>query len=142
MEIYIFKVSSPLSLPLLNIPNCQSVLKYLLLYRKLFIFVRQLYLQIRVHELPLCLLASCVVVTYVTCILVESLDSMHLIVLKNVGPDLDPNCLTPWWYLKRVKYGKIIKCEGIIKAIFENPKTDQNTLFSKYVFFNHLDLYF
>ena len=23
-------------------------------------------------------------------------------------------------------------CEGIIKAIFENPKADQNTLFRKY----------
>ena len=20
---------------------------------------------------------------------------------KNVGPDLDPNCLTPWWYCKK-----------------------------------------
>ena len=30
-----------------------------------------------------------------------------------------------------MKYDKIIKCEGIIKAIFENPKADQNTLFSK-----------
>ena len=29
----------------------------------------------------------------------------------------------------------IIKCEGIIKAIFENPKADQNTLFRKYVIF-------
>ena len=28
----------------------------------------------------------------------------------------------------RVKYGILIKCEGIIKAIFENPKADQNTL--------------
>ena len=28
-----------------------------------------------------------------------------------------------------VKYGTIIKCEGIIKAVFENPKADQNTLF-------------
>ena len=38
----------------LNIPNCQLVLKYLLLYGKLFIFVWQLYLLIWVHELPLC----------------------------------------------------------------------------------------
>ena len=28
-EIYIFQVSCPLSLPLFNIPNCQSVLKFL-----------------------------------------------------------------------------------------------------------------
>ena len=29
----------------------------------------------------------------------------------------------------------MIKCEGIIKAILENPKADQNTLFRKYVIF-------
>ena len=29
LEIYIFQVSCPLSLPLLNIQNCQSVLKFL-----------------------------------------------------------------------------------------------------------------
>ena len=28
LEIYIFQVSCPLSLPLLNIPNCQSILKF------------------------------------------------------------------------------------------------------------------
>ena len=38
LEIYIFKVSCPLSLPLFNIPNCKSVLKFLSLYCKLFIF--------------------------------------------------------------------------------------------------------
>ena len=32
LEIYIFQISCPLSLPLLNIPNCQSVLIYLSLY--------------------------------------------------------------------------------------------------------------
>ena len=41
--------------------------------------------------------------------------------------------------------GGIIKCEGIInfKAIFENPKANENTLFRKYVIFEHLanDLY-
>ena len=36
--IYIFQVSCTLSLPLLNIQNCQSVLKFLPLYCKLFIF--------------------------------------------------------------------------------------------------------
>ena len=35
LEIYIFQVSCTLSLPLLNISNCQSVLKYLSLYDKL-----------------------------------------------------------------------------------------------------------
>ena len=50
--------------------------------------------------------------------------------LQNVGPDLDPNCLTPWWYWKRssiqrVKDDTIIKSEEIIKAILENPKADQ-----------------
>ena len=43
LEIYIFQVSCPLSLPLLNIPNCHSVLKYQLLYGKSFIFVWHLY---------------------------------------------------------------------------------------------------
>ena len=38
LEIYIFQISSSLSLPLLNIPNCQSELKFLSLYCKLFIF--------------------------------------------------------------------------------------------------------
>ena len=38
LEIYIFQVSCPLSLHLLNIPNCQSVLKFLSLYCKLSIF--------------------------------------------------------------------------------------------------------
>ena len=33
-------------------------------------------------------------------------------------------------------------CEGIIKAIFENTKADQNTLFSKYVIFEPPRLYF
>ena len=37
LEIYTFQASCPLSLPLLNIPNCQSVLKFLPLYYKLFI---------------------------------------------------------------------------------------------------------
>ena len=38
LEIYIFQVSCPLSIALLNIPNCQSVLKFLSLYCKMFIF--------------------------------------------------------------------------------------------------------
>ena len=38
LEIYIFQISSSLSLPLLHIPNCQSELKFLSLYCKLFIF--------------------------------------------------------------------------------------------------------
>ena len=38
LEIYIFQVSCPLSLPLFNIPNCQSVLRILSLYCILFIF--------------------------------------------------------------------------------------------------------
>ena len=62
---------------------------------------------------------------------------------QNVRPDLDPNCLTPGWYgkksnIQRVKYGTIIKCEGIIKSIFENPKANENTLFRKYVIFESL----
>ena len=59
---------------------------------------------------------------------------------QNVGPDLDPNFLKLRMVLKkssiqRVKYGTI-KCEGIIKAVFINPKADQNTLFHKYVIFS------
>ena len=58
LEIFIFQVSCPLSLPLLNISNCQSVLEYLSLYCKLFMFVWQLHvyqsLQIQFQELPLC----------------------------------------------------------------------------------------
>ena len=41
--------------------------------------------------------------------------------------------------IQGLKYGTIIKCEGIIKVIFENPKADQNTLFGKYVILNQLD---
>ena len=37
--------------------------------------------------------------------------------------------------IQRVKYGKIIKCGGIIKATLEYPKADRNTLFCKYVIF-------
>ena len=44
--------------------------------------------------------------------------------------------------IQRVKYSKIIKFEGKIKAIFENPKADQNTLFRKYVIFEPPRLYF
>ena len=43
---------------------------------------------------------------------------------------------------QRVKYGTIINCEGIIKAILENPKADQNTLFHKYVIFQPPRVYF
>ena len=62
---------------------------------------------------------------------------------QNVGPALEPNCLTVLIKkssIQRVKYGTIIiKCEGIIKAILENPKADQNTLFRRNVFLNHLE---
>ena len=44
--------------------------------------------------------------------------------------------------IQRVKYGTIIKYEGIIRAIFKNPKADQNTLFRKYVIFEPHRLYF
>ena len=37
--------------------------------------------------------------------------------------------------IQRVKYGTIRKCEGTIKAIVENTKDDQNTLFRRYVIF-------
>ena len=70
----------------------------------------------------------CLLITFA-----NSLDSDQA--QQNVGPDLHPNCLTPRSSIQRVKYGTIIKCEGIIKAILENPKADQNTLFCKYVIF-------
>ena len=44
--------------------------------------------------------------------------------------------------IQRVKYGTIIKCEEIIKAIFENQKADQKPLFCKYVIFESPRLYF
>ena len=37
--------------------------------------------------------------------------------------------------IQRAKYDLIIKSEGIIKAILENPKADQNKLIRKYVIF-------
>ena len=37
-EIYTKQVSCPLALPPLNISNCKSVLEYLSLYHKLFIY--------------------------------------------------------------------------------------------------------
>ena len=66
---------------------------------------------------------------------------------QNVGPDLDPKLFGTQMVLKkssiqRVKYGTIIKSEGIIKAIFENSKADQNTLFRKYVIFEPPSMYF
>ena len=42
LEISTYQVSCPLTMRLLNTPNCQSVSKYLLLYSNLFIFVLQL----------------------------------------------------------------------------------------------------
>ena len=44
--------------------------------------------------------------------------------------------------IQRVKYGTIKKCEGIIKAILENPKADQNTLFRRRVIFEPPRVYF
>ena len=43
-EIYTKQVSCPLALPLLNISNCQSVLKYISLYNKLFIYLHDSYI--------------------------------------------------------------------------------------------------
>ena len=42
----------------------------------------------------------------------------------------------------RVKYGTLIKCEGIIKAILENPKADQITIFHRYVIFESPTVHF
>ena len=44
--------------------------------------------------------------------------------------------------IQRVKFGTIIKCEGIINAILENPKSDQNTIFRIYVIFEPSRVYF
>ena len=51
LEIHTFPVLCPLYFPPLK---SQTVSKYLSLYCKLFMFAWQLYLQMRVHELPLC----------------------------------------------------------------------------------------
>ena len=63
-----------------------------------------------------------------------------------VGPDLDRNCWHPDGIekssIQRVKYGTIIKGEGKIKAILENRKDDQNSLFRKYVIFEPSRVYF
>ena len=49
---------------------------------------------------------------------------------QNVGSKLfDTRMVLKKSSIQRVKYGRMIKCEGIIKTIFENPKADQNTLF-------------
>ena len=52
-----------------------------------------------------------------------------------VGPDLDSNCLTHDGIesksTQRVKYGTMIRCERIIKAILENQKADHNIFFSQ-----------
>ena len=56
-------VPSSMSIVFTSFKNlCQSVLKYPSTYHKLFIFARQLYLQIQCHELSICLSGSCVVV--------------------------------------------------------------------------------
>ena len=57
------------------------------------------------------------------------------------------NIFVTWMVLKkfstqRVKYSTIIRCEGIKKAIFENPKADQYTLFCKYVIFEPPRVFF
>ena len=44
--------------------------------------------------------------------------------------------------IQRVKYGTIIKCEGIIKAILENPKVIKIHFFADVLFLNHLELTF
>ena len=51
------------------------------------------------------------------------------------------NVCHPDGSIQRVKYGTI-KCEGIIKAILENPKADQNTLFLICVIFELPRVYF
>ena len=62
---------------------------------------------------------------------------------QHVGSDLDPNCLTPWWYWKkssiqRVKYGTIIQCEWIIQT----KRWPKYTFFCRYVILNHIVSYF
>ena len=54
----------------------------------------------------------------------------------------DPDGIEKNSAFKTVKYGKIIKHEGIIKAILENSKADHNTLFRRYVIFEQPRVYF
>ena len=48
-EMYIYQESCQLASPLQNISICQSVLKYLSLFGKMFIFTCQLYHKISFH---------------------------------------------------------------------------------------------
>ena len=43
---------------------------------------------------------------------------------------------------KELFYGTIIKCEGIIEAILEHTKADQNALLHKMHFFTIMKLFF
>ena len=44
--------------------------------------------------------------------------------------------------IQSVKYGTIIKCDGIIKTILETLKADQSTLFRRYLIFEPPRVYF
>ena len=62
---------------------------------------------------------------------------------QNVRPDLEIlMVLKKKSAFKKVKYGTIIKREGIIKALLENSKADHNTLFRRYVIFELPRVYF
>ena len=45
-----------------------------------------------------------------------------------------PNCIEKKSIIQRVKYDTIIKYDGVIETILENPKADQNTLFHRYMY--------
>ena len=71
-----------------------------------------------VQYLTLCLLA----------VILSSADNL----CKQFEPKSGPTTLFDWKKssIQRVKYGTIIKCEEIIKAILGNPKADQYALFA------------
>ena len=70
------------------------------------------------------------VVQYLTllAVILSSADNL----CKQFEPKSGPTTLFDWKKssIQRVKYGTIIKCEEIIKAILGNPKADQYALFA------------
>ena len=60
----------------------------------------------------------------------------------NIGPDLDRTVWHPNGIEKNPTIKELNMAQGIIKAIFENPKADQNTLFRRYAIFETHRVYF
>ena len=111
LKIYIFQISLPLSLPLINIPNCQSVLNFLSLYCKLSIFARQLYLKI---YLLTCYLRGC----YVLKCFVNNADHSFLTLKKLTFSCSDSEY---FFFQKQHSYNKKIYSSRYICGLFDCP---------------------